>query len=177
MFQYHHAITRSMETHWYITALLNKCFGWIFLARYTGVKEKRAKTKLTDYLIDACSSNLYFHPFSVNTKGYITTYMLFKISSLSITHTCYCFEALLPLFTLNKNITLSLIFLSIIWLTTNWVLEFSVENILVNQTSPYMLRNYWLYAPSVSNGTVITDEVIGIVFLLKWQTVFKVPVH
>ena len=60
---------------------------WLnFLTRYTVVKEKRAKTKLTDYLIDACSSSLYFHPFSVNTKGYITTYMLFKIPSLSITH-------------------------------------------------------------------------------------------
>ena len=78
--------SHSKETHWYIVALLDKFSGWIFLARYTGVKDKRAKPKLTDYIICAYSSRLYFHPFSVNTKGSITTYTL-KIRSLSITHT------------------------------------------------------------------------------------------
>ena len=76
-----------------------------FLARYTGVKEKRAKPNLTDYIIDAYSSRLYFHPFSVNTKGSITTYTL-KIQSLFITHTWCCLEELLSLLTLNNNDTL-----------------------------------------------------------------------
>lgn len=123
--------------------------------------EKKSKNKeLTDYFIDAYSSSFCFHCFSVNPKGSITICTLLKNPiTFSNSHFCHCFEELLPLLSLNQSITLSWVFSPFIWLATNWVLDFSVEDTLVNQISSYMLPIYWLYVPSHSNGTIVTDGV------------------